>query len=483
MRLGSNRGPQVADTDIAFMGLTDVAQAIAQRKLSSLEVTQTCLQRIAQWQPSRKAFIRIDEEAAVAAARRADAQLAQRSFQPGPLHGVPLAHKDLFYRSGQVSTCGSLIRRDWRADTTATCLTRLDAAGALDLGTLNMSEFAGGPTGHNIHHGHCASAFHPDHIAGGSSSGSGVAVGAGLVFGALGTDTGGSIRLPASANGVLGLKPTYGRVSRYGVMPRAWSLDHVGVLARSAVDAARLMRLISGHDPLDATSIDQPVPDDGAGLGASVRGVRVGVPDVSALGGVEPGVQAMLETALDVLRDCGTQSQAVAIEDMTPLFRCAETIIKSEAASIHGPWLRERPQDYTPLFRSRTEAGLLIPATQYIDALRWRTQLSRHFMDTTMQGIDVLILPCMPYALPTIEDSDVDRSGEAVRALIGRITMYTRPFNLLGLPVIQIPAGFCPAGLPWGFQLVGHPFQEGLLLRLAQHFMAQTPSMVRRPQL
>jgi aspartyl-tRNA(Asn)/glutamyl-tRNA(Gln) amidotransferase subunit A len=198
---------------------------------------------------------------------------------------------------------------------------------------------------------------------------------------------------------------------------------------------------------------------------------------------VEPGVQAMLETALDVLRDCGTQSQAVAIEDMTPLFRCAETIIKSEAASIHGPWLRERPQDYTPLFRSRTEAGLLIPATQYIDALRWRTQLSRHFMDTTMQGIDVLILPCMPYALPTIADSDVDRSGEAVRALIGRITMYTRPFNLLGLPVIQIPAGFCPAGLPWGFQLVGHPFQEGLLLRLAQHFMAQTPSMVRRPQL
>jgi aspartyl-tRNA(Asn)/glutamyl-tRNA(Gln) amidotransferase subunit A len=362
-------------------------------------------------------------------------------------------------------------------------LTRLDQAGALDLGTLNMSEFAGGPTGHNIHHGHCASAFNPLHIAGGSSSGSGVAVGAGLVFGALGTDTGGSIRMPASANGVLGLKPTYGRVSRYAVMPRAWSLDHVGVLTRTAVDAARLMRLISGHDPLDATSMDQPVPDYEAGLGQAVRGVRMGVPDVSALGGVEPGVQAMLDAALVVLRDCGVQPQAVPVEDMTPLFRCAETIIKSEAASIHGPWLRERPQDYTPLFRSRTEAGLLIPATQYIDALRWRTHLSRSFMDTTMQGIDVLILPCMPYALPTIADADVERSGEAVRALIGRITMYTRPFNLLGLPVIQIPAGFCPAGLPWGFQLVGHPFQEALLLRLAHHFMGQTPSLVRRPQL
>jgi len=473
----------VAETDIAFMGLAEVAQAIAQRQLSSLEVTQACLQRIAQWQPSRRAFIRIDDAPALAAARRADAQLAQHSFEPGPLHGVPLAHKDLFYRSGQVSTCGSLIRRDWRADTTATCLTRLAQAGALDLGTLNMSEFAGGPTGHNIHHGHCASAFNPRYIAGGSSSGSGVAVGAGLVFGALGTDTGGSIRLPASANGVLGLKPTYGRVSRYAVMPRAWSLDHVGVLTRTAVDAARLMRLIAGHDPLDATSIDQPVSDYEAGLGQAVRGVRVGVPDVSALGGVEPGVQAMLDAALGVLRDCGLQPQAAPVEDMTPLFRCAETIIKSEAASIHGPWLRERPQDYTPLFRSRTEAGLLIPATQYIDALRWRTHLSRAFMDRTMQGIDVLILPCMPCALPTLADADVERSGEAVRALIGRITMYTRPFNLLGLPVVQIPAGFCPAGLPWGFQLVGHPFQEALLLRLAHHFMAQTTAWRRLPVL
>jgi len=483
MWLGSHQGTTVAETDIAFMDLTAVAQAIAHRRLSSLEVTQACLQRIAQWQPSRKAFIRIDAEPALAAARRADAQLAQRSFQPGPLHGVPLAHKDLFYRSGQVSTCGSLIRRDWRADTTATCLTRLDQAGALDLGTLNMSEFAGGPTGHNIHHGHCASAHHPDHIAGGSSSGSGVAVGAGLVFGALGTDTGGSIRLPASANGVLGLKPTYGRVSRFGVMPRAWSLDHVGVLTRSAADAARLLRLISGPDPLDATSIDQPVPDGEAGLGASVRGVRVGVPDVGALGGVAPEVQAMLDAALAVLRDCGVQAQAAAMADMTPLFRCAETIIKSEAASIHGPWLRERPQDYTPLFRSRTEAGFLIPATQYIDALRWRTHLSRSFMDTTMQGVDVLLLPCMPYALPTMADADVERSGEAVRALIGRITQFTRPFNLLGLPVVQIPAGFCPAGLPWGFQLVGHPFQEGLLLRLAHHFMAETSASRRHPML
>ena len=167
----------------------------------------------------------------------------------------------------------------------------------------------------------------------------------------------------------------------------------------------------------------------------------------------------------------------------SPYFRCAETIIKSEAASIHGPWLRQRPQDYTPLFRSRTEAGLLIPATQYIDALRWRTQLCRDFMDASMAGIDVLLMPCMPYALPTIAASDVDSSGEAVRALIGRITMFTRPFNLLGLPVVQIPAGFCPAGLPWGFQLVGRPFQEALLLRMAHHFMAQTPLLARQPAL
>jgi len=469
--------------DLAFLGLTEAAQAIASRQVSSEEVTQACLQRIDQWQASRKAFIRLDAEPALAAAKQADAQLAQRSFQPGPLHGVPLAHKDLFYRAGQISTCGSLIRRDWRADSTSSCLTRLDAAGALDLGTLNMSEFAGGPTGHNIHHGHCASAHHPDYIAGGSSSGSGVAVGAGLVFGSLGTDTGGSVRLPASANGVLGLKPTYGRVSRHAVMPRAWSLDHVGVLTRRAVDAARLLRVIAGQDPLDATSLDQPVPDYEADLNQSVRGVRLGVPGARVMSELDPLVQAMLDFSLDVLGDCGVQAKAVHTQDMTPFFRCAETIIKSEAASIHGPWLRQRPQDYTPLFRSRTEAGFLIPATQYIDALRWRTQLSRNFIDASMAGIDVLLMPCMPYALPTIEASDVDSSGEAVRALISRITMFTRPFNLMGLPVVQIPAGFCPAGLPWGFQLVGHPFQEALLLRLAHHFMAQTPLLSRQPAL
>lgn len=474
----------MSDTNsLAFMGLTEVAQAIALRQISALEVTQACLQRIDQWQASRKAFIRIDAEPALEAAKLADSQLAQRSFQPGPLHGVPLAHKDLFYRAGQVSTCGSLIRRHWRADATATCLTRLDNAGAIDLGTLNMSEFAGGPTGHNIHHGHCASAFHPDYIAGGSSSGSGVAVGSGLVFGSLGTDTGGSVRLPASANGVLGLKPTYGRVSRHAVMPRAWSLDHVGLLTRSAVDSARLLRLVAGHDPLDATSLDMPVPDYEAQLNQSVRGVRLGVPDLQVMSELEPDVQAMLEFSLGVLADCGAHAKAVHIDDMTPYFRCAETIIKSEAASIHGPWLKQRPQDYTPLFRSRTEAGLLIPATQYIDALRWRTQLCRSFMNASMAGIDVLMMPCMPYALPTIADSDVDSSGEAVRALIGRITMFTRPFNLLGLPVVQIPAGFCPAGLPWGFQLVGHPFQEALLLRMAHHFMAQTSSLARQPVL
>jgi aspartyl-tRNA(Asn)/glutamyl-tRNA(Gln) amidotransferase subunit A len=469
--------------ELAFMGLTEVAQAIASRQVSAVEVTQACVQRAGLWQASRKAFIRLDAEPALAAAKRADAQLAQRSFKPGPLHGVPLAHKDLFYRAGQVSTCGSLIRRDWRADTTSTCLSQLDEAGAMDLGTLNMSEFAGGPTGHNIHHGHCASAYHPDHIAGGSSSGSGTAVGAGLVFGSLGTDTGGSTRLPASANGVLGLKPTYGRISRHAVMARAWSLDHVGVLARQAADAARLLRVIAGHDRLDATSSDQAVPDYEAQLHQSVRGVRLGVPDAGVMNELEPGVQAMLDFSLRVLSDCGTQAKSVQIGDMTPYFRCAETIIKSEAASIHGPWLRQRPQDYTPLFRSRTEAGLLIPATQYIDALRWRTQLSRQFMDTSMAHVDVLLMPCMPYALPTIAASDVDSSGEAVHALIGRITMFTRPFNLMGLPVVHIPSGFCPAGLPWGFQLVGRPFQEGLLLRLAHHFMAQTASLARKPVL
>lgn len=461
--------------DITTLSLVDVAQALAARALSAEEVTRACLARTEQWQASRNAFLHIDADGALAAARRCD-QARAAGNTLGPLHGVPLAHKDMFYRAGAVCTGGSRIRRDWVATTTATVLSRLDDAGALCTGTLNMAEFAGGPTGHNPHWGDCGNAHQAAYIPGGSSSGSGSAVAACLVYGSLGSDTGGSVRLPAAANGVVGVKPTYGLISRHGALPRSWTLDHIGVLARRAADCALLLGVVAGQDPHDATASTRPVPDYLMALGRPLRGLRIGVPDLAVMGVTDPQVTRALHDSLEVLVQAGARLVPVLLAPLDALFAVAETIIKSEAASIHGPWLRSRPHDYSPLLRSRTEAGLLIPATQYIDALRLRSVLTARFLDTTMQGIDVLHLPVMPFPVPTLAQCDVDaQGGVAVRTLIGQLTRFTRPINLLGLPAVSVPCGFCRDGLPLAFQLVGHPFQEATLLALAHRFEQDTP--------
>src|SRR3954471_21120504 len=246
--------------DLALLDLSEAAERVASGTVSSVALTEACLDRANAWQRSRNCFIRIDTQAALDAASACDRELKQ-GRRRGPLHGVPLAHKDMFYRVGKVSTGGSKILQDQVATTTATVLQRLEAAGAIEVGVLNMAEFAAGPTGHNIHFGHCRNAFNAAHIPGGSSSGSAVAVAARSVFGALGSDTGASIRLPAAYNGVVGLKPSYGRVSRYGAMPRSWSMDHVGPFGRTARDCALLLQITAGHDPNDAPSSAQPVPD------------------------------------------------------------------------------------------------------------------------------------------------------------------------------------------------------------------------------
>jgi aspartyl-tRNA(Asn)/glutamyl-tRNA(Gln) amidotransferase subunit A len=471
-------------TQITDLSLSELARAIVQKQISAVEAVTASLARIEEWQPTRNCFIRLDAERALQAAAASDRQLAQASAQIGSLHGVPLAHKDMFYRVGEVSTCGSKIRRDWVADTTATVLTKLDQAGALQLGTLNMAEFAGGPTGHNTHFGHCSSAYGHGYIAAGSSSGSGSAVGSRLVYGALGSDTGGSIRLPASANGVVGIKPTYGRVSRYGAMPRSWSLDHVGVLGRTAEDCARMLQVIAGHDPLDATTSHQKVPDYLVALTETLKGKRIGFVPSDLLDGVDEQVATCLDRAREVLRTLGAVFIPVKLADMRAVFDAAETIVKSEAASMHGPWLRTHGDDYTPLFKSRIEVGTLIPATDYIDALRLRGRLTQDFMAQTMHGIDMLQLPSIPFALPTLAQTDTDTAdGDTIRRLIGKIGAYQRPINFFGLPSISIPGGFCSNGLPLGFQLIGHPFAEAELLAATHHFQQATPEFATPPKL
>ena len=459
--------------DTTLLGVAELAAAIRAKQVSSVEATHAALARSEEGQRRLNCFIAIDAEAALARAAALDRELEQGRVV-GPLHGVPLAHKDMFYRAGRISTAGSLIRRDWRASTTATVLERLDAAGAVDLGTLNMAEFAAGPTGHNRHYGDCRNPWNPAHMPGGSSSGSGAAVAARLVPAALGSDTGGSIRLPAAACGVLGLKPTYGRVSRHGAVPRSWSLDHVGPLARTAADCALLLQAIAGHDPKDGASSHEPVPDFAAQLGKGIRGLRIGVMTEADGAAVDGEVRGLLDASAEVLRSLGAKTVPVRLDTLTLWFRFAETIIKSEAATMHGKWLRERPQDYSDHVRTRIEAGLVLPATRYLEALSQRGPELARFLATTMAEIDVLHCPAIPMPIPTLAETDVEGTGEKVLALVARITQFTRPFNFLGLPALSIPCGFARNGLPVAFQAVGKPFTEAMLLGVADAYQSAT---------
>src|SRR6478672_1680760 len=296
--------------DLALWELSEIADAIAARRTTSVEATEACLARIEIWQPRVNAFLRLSRDKALAQAKAMDAELAAGKRR-GPLHGVPMAHKDMYYRKGELSTGGSAIRKDWVAPVTATVLAKLDAAGVVELGFLNMAEFAAGPTGHNVHHGHCRNPWDQSRVTGGSSSGSGASVAARLVYGALGSDTGGSIRLPAAACGVVGMKATYGRVSRAGAVARSWSLDHVGPLTRTVRDNARMLGIVAGHDPDDSTTSERPVPDYEAALEGGVAGLKIGL----ALPAAEPEIGAAVQAAADTLTRLGAKVSSAALPD------------------------------------------------------------------------------------------------------------------------------------------------------------------------
>ncbi|MCW5605487.1 MAG: amidase [Burkholderiales bacterium] len=468
--------------DIVNLSLTEVAAAIRRGKLSSVEATRACLARAERVQPKLNCFISLEAEAALRAARKADRMLKKRGARLGPLHGVPLAHKDMYYRAGQISTGGSKILCDYRPTVTATVVERLERAGAIWLGSLNMAEFAANPTGHNDHWGHCRNPWNPLHMTGGSSSGSGSAVGARACFGSLGSDTGGSVRLPAAACGVIGLKPTYGLISRYGIMPRSWSQDTVGPLTRTAQDCARITRIIAGADPLDPTCATRPVPNYEKELSGSVRGLRIGVPSNHYYEGATDDVRRCMEASLEVFRSLGARAVEITVPDPARLFLLSNTISISEASTIHHRWMRERPQDYSLYVRTRIEPGYQIPVTAYLEALNLRAHFLEEFMRSVYSKVDVLHAPVMIIPPPTIAETEPRASGD-VSGIVGRITRNTRPTNYLGLPALSVPAGFSRDGLPIAFQLMGAPFSEALLFRAAHLYQQETEWHVRAPDL
>ena len=463
----------------ALMSLAAVAKAIAAKQVSSQEVTRSCLHRIAQWQPRLNAFVSVEAETALKAAGDADAELA-RGKSRGPLHGVPLAHKDMYYDAGHVVGCGSLIRRDFVPTTTSTALQRLKDAGSVRLGSLQMVEFAYGPTGHNYHHGAVHNPWKSGYITGGSSSGSGSAVAARLTFAALGSDTGGSIRMPAHFCGVTGLKVTWGRVSRAGAMPLSQSLDTVGPLARTVEDCALLLGLMAGADPEDSTASLSPVPNYMAATTASLKGLKIGVPTSFYVDELDADVAKALDETIAVLKREGADIVKVELPDQHQLSAACQIVLATEAAAYHKRWLIERPQDYGPQVLMRLQNGLAIPGVLYLEAMRWRgPALAAHVAATS--DVDAVLAPVAPVAAPTIAESDVGNSPNA-EAVIQRLTRFTRPINYLGLPSLSIPSGFNPRGLPIGMQLVGRSFDEATLLTIGAAFQRATDFHEKVPE-
>ncbi|WP_342643749.1 amidase [Rhodoligotrophos ferricapiens] len=446
--------------------LCEAAEAIAQGRITSEALVTQAIERVEALNPKLNAFVDLESDEALEQARKLDReQVAGRSR--GPLHGVPLAHKDMYYRAGKVSGCGSSIRRDFVASTTSPLLERLEAAGAVNLGRLHMAEFAMGPTGHNAHLGRCCNPWDLDRISGGSSSGSGAAVAARLVFGALGSDTGGSIRLPAAMCGIVGLKPTQGLLATDGMMGLSESLDCPGPLARSSRDIARLMDIMSGgsHE---------------AALASPVTGMVLGIPRTFYWEDLAPSVANRLERARRVMEDAGLEIIDVDIPDHSALADLADLVWTPEAAALHLPWLRERPHDYGAQVRARLIQGLAISATAYLRARQLRTLALEAMLSGPLARCDALFVPAIRRSVPSAAETDTG-SNPNMREVLASITALTRPLSYLGLPGLVTPAGFDEQGLPVAMQLIGRPREEAALLRIAHAFEERTGFLHEAP--
>lgn len=456
---------------LAYRSLGDVSVMLRSREISSAALTRMLLQRIHEYNPEINCFIDIFDDAALQRAQQLDRELQSGNWR-GALHGVPIAVKDIFDFPGHSASGGSTLERT-ASSNHATVLQKLETAGAVIVGTLNLDELAAGGSGDNAHFGRCRNPWNPAHNTGGSSGGSAAAVAAGLAYASLGSDAGGSIRLPAAFCGVVGLKPSYGRVSRYGAMARTWSMDCIGPLTRSCDDANIVFNAILGKDPFDATSVvsdpvtcEIPAADD-------KRLPKIGIlDDTNSQQQADPNYT----TAMKLLGEAGYAMHPVIIPDLDLYTSLQQVIVKSEGAAMHEQALRNGDQRMSYAVRSVIEGGLEIPAVRYIEALSLRPQLLQAFIEGVLGDADLLLMPVSVPVAPRFTPSDELQAAEVDRAFSQMATM-TRFANYLGLPAISIPSGRDANGLPTAIQLVARQFEESLLLSTAAHFESLCPSL------
>jgi aspartyl-tRNA(Asn)/glutamyl-tRNA(Gln) amidotransferase subunit A len=463
----------VAASEATWLCLSEASRLVKDKKISPVELTQGCLKRIERLNPRLNAFITVTAESALAQARQAETEI-QGGHWRGPLHGVPIALKDLFDTAGVPTTAASDLFKDRIPTQDGEIVRRLKDAGAVLLGKLNMHEFAYGGSSVISYYGPVHNPWSLDHEAGGSSSGSAVAMAAGLCYGSVGSDTGGSIRQPSAYCGTVGFKPTYGRVSTRGAIPLSWLYDHVGPMTRTVADAAAMLQVLAGYDPDDANSANQPVPDYIAAL--SQKGpLRVGVPRAYFYEGLHPEIESAMNTALKVIGKL-----ASGVRDIEMPASNDTTILRAEAYAYHAEYVKKSPELYQPETLKRIRGGEDVTTATYIQA-RQQVDQYRHNIRKVFETVDLLVTPTTPVTPFTISELLADMDNLRTKEIL--TLRNTRPFNILGLPSISVPCGFTKSGLPIGIQISGAPWAEANVLRLAQAYEQQTDCHKKRPKL
>jgi aspartyl-tRNA(Asn)/glutamyl-tRNA(Gln) amidotransferase subunit A len=469
--------------DISNLTIRHLSKLIASREISCLEVVDATIERIQKLNPKLNAFITILDQSARREAKHADSLIKQGKYL-GPLHGIPISFKDLIYIKGVRSTSGSKILADFVPDYDSTVTRKLRRAGAIIVGTNNTHEFACGITNINPHYGPSKNPWDIARMSGGSSGGSAVAVSSGMSLASIGTDTSGSIRVPSSLCGIFGLKPTYGRVSKYGVMPLAPSIDHVGAHARSAWDIAAVLWVIAGYDKMDPSSAKVPVPDYWKEISSfsdkrnsnndSSTKFKVGIPKQFFFDIIESKVMEIFREFVDRLHGCGiTTISNVDVDGTDKIFETWRAIRLGESAATHDEWMTSsKRQEYGEDVISMLQKGQEITAVHYINALhKWRQEIKDAFLKA-MSGYDALLVPTTIIPAPFLDQKEVSIEGKSMEVYLS-LSKLTTVFDITGLPALNIPAGFVDSKLPVGVQLVGRPFDELRILKIAYTYEQQ----------
>lgn len=445
----------MADTDLCFLSIADLAPLLRRREVSPVEVVEALLARIDTYNASLLAYLTVDAENALTVARAAEAEIGAGSYR-GPLHGIPVAYKDIYDVQGLPTTAASRVMQGYIAASDCTVAARLRQAGAICMGKLNTLEFASGSM---EVFGTARNPWHTDMVPGGSSSGSGTALAAHLVHGATGSDTGGSIRNPASFCGIVGLKPTYGRVSRAGIIPLSWSLDHAGPMARTVMDTAFLLGAMAGPDRRDPSAAAQPVPDYPAALTGDIRGTRIGVPQSYFFDEADPEVVAAVRTAIALMEQLGAVVRMVDLPHAAESSAASWAIAYTESFAFHRANFFARSRDYTAAFFHKIAGAACLTAEERLTAQRFRQVMTDEFL-AVLRHVDVIITPTTAYPAHAIGGKSPQSETHSL----------TRPVSLTGLPALAVPCGFTPAGLPVSMQLIGRAWEEATVLRLGHAY-------------